>query len=199
VFGNIPFFSNFPYALSTFVVGAVCLSATLTSLFGLKETVNRGDDPEAKGKAEMSVWEVLKSPGVPIVLYIYGHTMGLALAYTAVNPVFLYTDVKLGGWGFSDQRIALFTAVAGASQSLWMLIPFPPLQRRLGTGNLLRVCAVIWPLMMASFPISNELLRHDHKTAFWAFFPPSLILGSGISMAYGTFGLSSRASGPMRF
>lgn len=31
----------------------------------------------------MSVWEVVKSPGVPMVLYIFGHVMLMGLAYTA--------------------------------------------------------------------------------------------------------------------
>ena len=31
----------------------------------------------------MSMWEIIKSPGVTIVLYLYGHIMLLALAYTA--------------------------------------------------------------------------------------------------------------------
>jgi hypothetical protein len=31
----------------------------------------------------MSTWEVVKSPGVPMVLFIFGHVMLLGLAYTA--------------------------------------------------------------------------------------------------------------------
>lgn len=137
----------------------------------------------------MSTWEVLNSPGVPIVLYIFGHTMLLALAYTAIAPVFQYTSISLGGFGFSDQWIAIFIAIAGASQSLWMLLAFPPLQKRFGTGNLLRACAVAWPFFMACYPVLNEMLRHGYVTAFWVVTPITLALGSGVAMAFGTSSL----------
>ncbi|RMY82407.1 hypothetical protein D0864_02232 [Hortaea werneckii] len=178
------FFGQYRYALSTYATGAVCLSATLTSLFGLRETLDKTADFGAKNKSQLSTTEVLKSPGVPMVLGIFGYVMLLGLGYTAVNPVFLYTDVELGGWGFSDQQIAGVLAIAGASQSLWMLLAFPFLQKRLGTGNLLRVCAVAWGLMFAGYPILNEVLRHGSETAFWAIWPPFLVMGSGVAMAY---------------
>lgn len=133
----------------------------------------------------MSTSEVLNSPGVPFVLYLFGHTMLLALAYTAVAPVFLFTRVEKGGFDFSPRWISYYLAVAGGSQALWMLLVFPPLQRTIGTGNLMRVCAVAWPLMMASFPILNEFLRHGWKTAFWIVGPISIVVGSGVSMAFG--------------
>ncbi|RMZ23879.1 hypothetical protein D0859_12077 [Hortaea werneckii] len=166
------------------LIGAVCLSATFTSLFGLKETLDTSDQSEAKSKSQLTTTEVLKSPGIPIVLLIFGYVMLMGLGYTAVNPVFLYTDVDLGGWGFSDQQIAGFLALAGASQSLWMLFAFPRLQKWLGTGNLLRVCAVAWAFMYAGNPLLNEVLRQGWQKAFWISWPIFLVLGSGVSMAY---------------
>lgn len=112
--------------------------------------------------------------------------MLLAYSYTAISPVFLYTPIDIGGLGFSDQYIAGFFAVAGVSQALWMLLAFPFLQKRLGTGRLLRICAVIYPLELAMFPFLNELLRRNLTTAFWAIGAPGLVIGSGISMAFGT-------------
>ncbi|KAI7199865.1 MFS general substrate transporter [Hortaea werneckii] len=184
VFAPGSFFGTYRYALSTYATGAVCLSATLTSLLGLKETLDKTADSGAKAKSQLSTTEVLRSPGVPMVLSIFGYVMLLGLGYTAVNPVFLYTDVDLGGWGFSDQQIAGVLAIAGASQSVWMLLAFPFLQKRLGTGNLLRICAVAWGLMFAGYPILNEVLRHGSETAFWAVWPPFLVMGSGVAMAY---------------
>ncbi|KAI6795254.1 MFS general substrate transporter [Hortaea werneckii] len=184
VFAPGTFFEKYCYALSTYVTGAVCLSATFTSLFGLKETLDTSDQSEAKSKSQLTTTEVLKSPGIPIVLLIFGYVMLMGLGYTAVNPVFLYTDVDLGGWGFSDQQIAGFLALAGASQSLWMLLAFPRLQKWLGTGNLLRVCAVAWAFMYAGNPLLNEVLRQGWQKAFWISWPIFLVLGSGVSMAY---------------
>lgn len=161
----------------------------LASFFFLNETLAAKVDGKSEAAKPMSTWEVLKSPGVGMVLYIYGHTMGLALAYTAVSPVFLFTSVEKGGFGFSDAKIAGFLCVAGGSQALYMLLAFPPLQKRFGTGGVLRACAIIWPLMMASYPLFNELLRHGMTTVFWILLPISLIIGSGVSMSFGTLPL----------
>jgi len=191
-FGHLAFFRENPYALPTLAAGAVCLTATLTSFFFLKETLPQAKPESGSSKPQppkMSTWEILKAPGVGIVLYIFGHTMLLALAYTAVSPVFLFTDVSKGGLGFSDSQIAGFLAVAGASQAAWMLLAFPYLQRRFGTGNVLRGCAIIWPFMMASFPALNELrLRSSIPMVwFWILLAIGLVGGSGVSMAFGTF------------
>ncbi|CAK3791141.1 MFS general substrate transporter [Lecanosticta acicola] len=184
VFGHIQFFKDFPYALASFVAGAMCLTGMLSSLFGLKETLKKHDFASGKLEPPMSTWEVLKAPGVITVLYIFSHTMLLALAYTAVMPTFLFTRIELGGIGFGPDFISYAIALAGASQALWMLLVFPPLQRKIGTGNLLRACAIFWPVFMAASPIYNELLRHGFNTAFWVIAPLFSVLGSGVSMAF---------------
>jgi hypothetical protein len=163
------------------------LTAVPAAVFGLRETLQRSKSTDAGKPTEppMSTYDVLRSPGVPMVLYIFGHTMLLGLGYTAVSPVFLYTDVDKGGWGFSDQLIAVFLAIAGASQAVWMLVGFPPLQKRFGTGNVLRGAAVAWVLMLGGFPVMNEVLRLGATKVFWAVWPPVMILGSGVAMAYG--------------
>lgn len=99
----------------------------------------------------------------------------------------MYTPVKFGGLGFTPQYISLVVALAGVSQAVWMLGPFPPLQKRLGTGNVLRLCAVAWPFAFASLPLANELLRSDFKVAFWIVLSTGTVVGSGVSMAFGMF------------
>lgn len=47
------------------------------------QTRNFDEDMSAKGKAPMSTWQVFKSPGVPMVLYINAHVALLGLAHTA--------------------------------------------------------------------------------------------------------------------
>lgn len=184
LFGRVDFFVNYPYALATIVAGTICTTAALASFIGLSETLQRRGDTKSKENPPMSTWDVLKAPGVPNVLFIYGYTMLLALAYTAVSPVFLFTSIGHGGLQFSPQWISVFLAIAGASQALWMLLVFPPLQNRTSTGFVLRACAVAWPFMFASFPIINELLRHGWTTLFWILGPISLVIGSGVSMSF---------------
>ncbi|KAF2767890.1 MFS general substrate transporter [Teratosphaeria nubilosa] len=184
-FEDSALFKQYPYALSTYTAGTFCILATLFAIFGLRETLKREEvRPGANSSKPMTTWEVIKSPGVGIVLYIFGHVSLLGLAYTAVSPVFLFTAVDKGGWGFSDQYIAIFLAVAGASQAAWMLLAFPAVQKRFGTGNILRGAAIFWPVLFVSFPFGNELLRHGLKTTFWIITPIFLVIGSGVSMAF---------------
>ena len=150
----------------------------------------------------MSTWEIIKSPGVPNVLYLYGHIMLLALAYTAgklvihcfstcsniyllsVLPVFWFTQPELGGFGFSPLQISVFLGIAGLSQALWLLVAFPLLQHRFGTGGVLRGCSIVWPIMFAFTPVCTVFLRQGWNTAFWISAPIALVVGSGVAMAF---------------
>jgi hypothetical protein len=135
----------------------------------------------------MSTWKLLNYPGVARVMLIYNYVMMLAFTFTAVNPVFLYTPVRLGGIGFTPELIAIFVALAGASQAVWLLLVFPRLHKRIGAQGVLYYCACVWPLFFGSSVVFNILLRHHLKAAFWATAPLTLVLGSGVAMAFSMF------------
>jgi hypothetical protein len=101
-----------------------------------------------------------------------------------VAPVFWYTSVEKGGFGFSELEIALFLGLAGASQAIWTLLVFPPLQHRVGTGGILRICAVAWPIFFFANPFGNIFLRNGWNVAFWAIVPAGNAFGAGVSMAF---------------
>lgn len=203
-FGGIKFFEHFPYALPTLVTGSISLISGVLSILFVEETlpirfqkrtkVNgaEGGDSSVNGqshnsKAEYSTWDLINSPGVLPILYLYGHIMILAYAYTAVTPVFWYEPVKLGGFGFSSAMISIFMGVTGASQAIWLLLVFPPLQHRFGTGGVLRACAVVYPVFLTCPPLLNLLLRQGSQEArisFWVLAPMLLSLGSGVSMSF---------------
>ena len=131
-FRDMPFFQQYPYALSTIVTGTLGAIAALTTAVLVKETLS----PAAKKKQQTdskagSTWSLLKAPGVGMVLYLYGHVMLLAFAYTAVAPVAWFTPVAIGGLGFSELQISLFMALNGFAQAIWLLLVFPRVQRRL--------------------------------------------------------------------
>jgi hypothetical protein len=113
--------------------------------------------------------------------------MLLAFTFTAVNPVYLYTPVRLGGTGFTPELIAAVTAVGGLSQAIWLLLVFPRLHKRVGTGRILFYCACVWPVFFASTVVFNILLRDDLKAAFWTLAPLVLVCGSGVAMAFSSF------------
>ncbi|KAH8198563.1 hypothetical protein TruAng_007244 [Truncatella angustata] len=191
VFGNVAFFKEYPYALPSFAVGVVGLTAVLTSAFFVEETLKKKPGGSAEsGHAEvsqprkMSSRELLKSPGVAMVLYVYGHAMLLAIAYTAIIPVFWFTPIPLGGFGFTPIQISLFMGLTGFSQAVWLLVFFPPLQHRLGTNGVMRLCGIAYPIAMACNPILSAVLRSGAATSFWVVVPIFMLLAPGISMAF---------------
>lgn len=204
VFGGVKFFENYPYALSSLVVALIGATAAITSACFIQETLKKEPAaPESNGgeaasyapsrRETLSTRQLLKSPGVGVVLYVYGHIMMLAFAYTAIIPVFWFTPVSLGGWGFTPLQISLMMGLNGAAQAAWLLLIFPPLQHKVGTKSVIRLCALGYPLFFLSSPIGNVLLRRGTEAsvnAFWVFAPIMLALGSGVSMSFTAIQLS---------
>ncbi|KAF2121221.1 major facilitator superfamily domain-containing protein [Lophiotrema nucula] len=183
--GRVAFFRNYPYALPGFVSSSIGgTGALLTALF-VKETlhVHQHGQKGTQG-GSMSTWELIKYPGVAQVLLIYNYVLLLAFAFTAVDPVFLYTPVGLGGIGFPPGLIAATIGLAGVSQALWTLLVFPSLHKRVGTAGVLWLCALGWPFFFLANPVCNIFLRYGLKVPFWIVGPVSTSVGSGVAMAF---------------
>ncbi|ROW02041.1 hypothetical protein VPNG_07695 [Cytospora leucostoma] len=187
-FGNVKFFNDYPYALASFVVGLISLVAVFTSAFFVEETLKKdasSDDGVTKPKKDREgIMDLIKAPGVGMVLYVYGHVMMLAFAYTSIVNLFWFTPVELGGYGFSPFQISVMMAINGISQAIWLLLVFPLLQHRWGTNGVMRACGLAYPFFFAVCPVGNLLLKAGAATAFWAVFPPLLALGCGVSMSF---------------
>jgi MFS family permease len=193
VFGNVQLFLDYPYLLPSLTVGAIGLSAVVVTVLFVEETLvkdQKGSSREESGVRKpkpLSTWELVRSPGIPIVLYVYAHIMLLAFAYTAIVPVFWFTKVELGGFGFSPLQISLMLALNGLSQAAWGLLVFPPLHHRIGTNAVLRGCAIAYPFLFLGFPFLNMLLREGSDasvTIFWIVTPTLLSIGCGVSMSF---------------
>ncbi|KAI0599249.1 major facilitator superfamily transporter [Biscogniauxia sp. FL1348] len=204
LFGRVRFFLDYPYALSSIVVGCVGLTAVFTSAFFVEETLHRrraapksSADAGSPTTTTITTWDLVRAPGVGAVLYNYGHVMLLAFAYTAVVPVFWFTRVSLGGLAFSPLQISLFMGLTGLSQAVWLLVFFPPLQHRLGTNGVMRACGNAYPFFIAAMPLLNLVLRQGQgqgqgqgtaptaaRTAFWVLISVALVFGPGVSMAF---------------
>ena len=193
-FKGIEFFEKYPYSLPGFVTGAISATSALTTIFFLKETLEKAKtsenetvEPSAASAYPLSTWELIKAPGVAIVLWVYGHVMFLAFAFTAILPVVLYTPIDLGGVGFSSFEISMYMAVQGASQALWLLLAFPLLQHRLGTKGVMTICGIAYPFFFAGYIVLNSLLRegsHTAKVWFWVLGSIVAVIGPGVSMAF---------------
>ncbi|KAJ5359974.1 hypothetical protein N7517_009165 [Penicillium concentricum] len=197
-FGGGGFFEKYPYALSSFVVALVGATAAVSSALFVDETLKKEpvvvdrdgeeaacDEPTQSG--DLSTWQLLKSPGVGMVLYSYAHIMILAFSYTAIIPVFWFTPVHLGGYNFTTLQISLMMGLNGAAQATWLILVFPPLQNRIGTNGVIRLCAFMFPSFYICCPLGNILLRMGTDAsvkAFWIFLPIGLAIGCGVSMSY---------------
>ncbi|KAJ5999781.1 hypothetical protein N7481_000190 [Penicillium waksmanii] len=198
VFGSNHFLKVYPYALSSLVVATIGATAAISSALFIKETLKKetpaaeGDGDETASTApsrsgDLTTWQLLKSPGVGTVLYVYGHVMVLAFAYTAIIPVFWYTKVHLGGFGFTPFQISIMMGLNGAAQAAWLLLVFPPLQRKIGSNGVIRLCAYCYPFFFLSCPLANVLLRMHTEGSlkvFWVFVPVLLAIGCGVSMSF---------------
>lgn len=132
----------------------------------------------------MSTWELVKQPGVGAALFLFTHILVLGFGYTAILPIFWYTRPSLGGYGFSPQLIALFLGFGGLCQALWLLLIFPPLQRRIGTGGVLRLGGWLWPISPALMPLWNYILKKRMMGLFWAGVPLLSLISTGASMSF---------------
>jgi len=194
LFGNVHFFIEYPYALPSLAVGVIGLSAVAVTAFCVQETLVRKpsnstaeEESAAPKPDEYSTRDLMKCPGVPTVLYAYGHIMMLAYAYTAIVPVFWSTKIALGGLGFTYLQISLMMGLNGLAQAIWILLIFPPLHRRIGTNGVLRICAAAYPFFFAACPLFHLLLRAGTPasvTAFWVITPVLLAVGCGVSMSF---------------
>jgi hypothetical protein len=136
------------------------------------------------GKLHLSAWATLP---VRIPFSLTPLILLTRLTKITALPVFWFTSVSLGGFGFTPLQISIFLGISGGSQALWLLLIFPRIQRRFGTGGVLRACAYAWPFMLAANPLYNYLLRQDQAnflTAFWVLAPTTMVLGSGVAMSY---------------
>ncbi|KAH7162221.1 major facilitator superfamily domain-containing protein [Dactylonectria estremocensis] len=192
VFGGVKFFEDYPYALPGFAIGAISASAFLTTALFMEETLEKphADETEAQTAAPqpaMSIWELVRAPGVGFVIWIYGHVMFLAMAFTAIVPVALFTPIKLGGAGLTPTQISIFMAVQGASQAAWLLLAFPTLQHRYGTNGILKACGTVYPFFFVSYIVINLLLRDGSRAAvvwLWILGPIVAVLGPGVAMSF---------------
>jgi hypothetical protein len=183
-FGKFQFWHDYPYALPNIVTSVIALSAAITTMLFVKETLHIHRSNAKTAGPSMSTWELIKYPGVTPVLLIYNYVMLMAYTFTAVFPVNQYTPIALGGLGFSPGLIAACTGLNGASQAAWLLLVFPVLHKRVGTGRVLWICAIAWPVLFAAAPVFNLVLRYGLRTLFWSTGPPVIVLFSGVSMAF---------------
>ncbi|KAK1249737.1 hypothetical protein MKX08_009740 [Trichoderma sp. CBMAI-0020] len=193
VFGGIKLLEDYPYILAGVAITACSVVSIVLSVLYLEETLEPESSTTTAGVSaparphRLSTMELLKAPGVGIVIWVYTHVMFLAFAFTAILPVLLFTPIDLGGVEFSPFRISVWMAIQGASQATWLIVAFPMLQRRLGTKGSLSACVAVYPLFFAGYVVMNMLLRVGTESTAAIFYVVAFIvafIGPGVSMAF---------------
>ncbi|KAH7097166.1 MFS general substrate transporter [Auriculariales sp. MPI-PUGE-AT-0066] len=189
-FSRWQLFTDFPYVLPGLVNGTATLLVALACSIFLKETLPSRGQPSVPGehptaqKPTMTTWEVIMAPGVRAALATFLYAGMLGFCFTAIIPVYSFTPVDMGGLGFTPPQISGMMAALGLAQATWMVLIFPPLQKRIGTGSLLKYCAAAWPLAFLVVASQNVLLRTGHDFAFRFVLVLAAIVPSGIAMAF---------------
>ncbi|KAL6909134.1 major facilitator superfamily domain-containing protein [Trichoderma evansii] len=193
LFGGIKLLEDYPYILAGVAITACSVVSIVLSISFLEETLEPESTTTTAGVSaparpqRLSTFELLKAPGVAIVIWVYTHVMFLAFAFTAILPVLLYTPIELGGVDFSPFRISVWMTVQGASQATWLVVAFPTLQRRFGTKGSLSACVYVYPLFFVGYIVMNTLLRIGTETTaaiFWVMAVVVAFIGPGVSMAF---------------
>ncbi|KAL7934960.1 major facilitator superfamily domain-containing protein [Trichoderma chlorosporum] len=192
LFGGIRLLEEYPYILTGAILTFFNVISVVSCILWLEETLEPEAAPSSTaGPAarphRLSTWELLKAPGVAIVIWVYTHVMFLAFAFTAILPVLLFTPIDLGGVGFSPFRISLWMTIQGASQSTWLVVAFPFLQRRIGTKGTMAACVAAYPFFFGGYVVMNLLLRRGTESAtamYWVFAFVVAFIGPGVSMAF---------------
>ncbi|CAG9986678.1 unnamed protein product [Clonostachys byssicola] len=196
LFSGIDFFEKYPYALPGLVIGGINITGAIMSALFLEETLDRNttrketlDQHHAPIPAPQQItsWQLIKSPGMPAALSVYGQVILLTSFYISTLSVALFTPVDLGGIGYTTPQISIYMGAQAASQALWLVIAFPRLQRRMGTRGVLRVCSLGLPLFFSSFILMNVLLRAGGAACtvcFWALTLLSTLVGPAVFMSF---------------
>ena len=117
----------------------------------------------------MSTWKLLHQPGVAFTLFLWCFVSLQGLANTAVVPVFWFTSIPLGGYGFSPIQISLFLGLGGDGPSPAVSLAVPWWAVAAAFGFLLFVA---WELT-EKFPVWSGTV----VTAVIDYSPPAGIIG----------------------
>lgn len=170
VFAGVPFVEEHPYALSGFLVGFMGFTAVVTSAMFLEETLSASplhssDDRDTMAESTQTTSQIMTAPRVPRAMLLFIQVMLLTFSCVAIFPIVLYTNVDIGGFGFSTAQSTMYITFQGISETVWLLAIFPALHRKVGTIGIIRLCAAAFPCLFAAHILMNALLRDGSEAA----------------------------------
>lgn len=207
IFGGWQFFIDYPYFLPCFVGGMLNFFAILLGIFVLEETlaskrkkkspirrttVSEDYDSFSSSSDRDSQFDVFVTPSIgslctaPILILLLTFTLTHLqnVAWTAVIPLYAFTDMKDGGLGMSLKQIGFILSVNGIALVLVQLFLFSPLQRRYGAVMIFKRSIPTFTITFLCLPLVTYLVQLKHNT-------------SSMSIGYMTFIMILRSPGVM--
>ncbi|KAF8513960.1 MFS general substrate transporter [Gautieria morchelliformis] len=190
VFGRSKFWKAYPFALPCFVSGLFCVTAFTTAFIWLEEAVDHkhrdkmtcsygtSTDTESAVADENptaathllpgslpsppSIREVL-TPRVRIAILNNGANALLAIVFSYLHPLILSTPIPLGGLGLDAPTIGLILGLNGVVNSVFQVVFFAPLHRRLGTKTTFRGGLTVYFIVYLSWPLMSHFAKREGK------------------------------------
>ena len=101
-----------------------------------------------------------------------------------VEPVWCFTQLRLGGLGFTIRQISATLAAVAVMQGVVSLVLFPRLHKRVGTRGTMYLCTIAFLLSFSLPPLSAFFRAREMRLAFAITFFISLQAASFQSMVY---------------
>ncbi|CAG7850311.1 SubName: Full=Related to tetracycline resistance protein (Probable transport protein) {ECO:0000313/EMBL:CCA69908.1} [Serendipita indica DSM 11827] len=172
------FWYTYPYALPCFVAAGYALICAVLAQLVLKETMasSRGTvdtkhsppgehDPllqenssaAAKKTKSPSALSVLSLP-LASLLFSNATMVLLTEIFFATYPLICATPIELGGLGLSEVQIGIHMSIRSLLH-IFIMLPYRPLQSKLGTMAMYRLSLVAWLPTILIFPFLHILAR----------------------------------------
>jgi MFS family permease len=157
-------FEKFPYLLPNLVTSAFCLGVLVVAFFMLY-------DPPLSAKAQR-----LPKPRIAdvftnrVALMTTGGYAVLGFGFTFLDelmPVWLMSQVSVGGLNFDPQSTGFFNGLLGVFALVVLATLYTPVARRLGMTKTFRIGVFIILPVLACFPLLNWLVPFGN-VALWA-------------------------------
>lgn len=118
----------------------------------------------------MTAKDIITDTIIRRIIVSYLFLILIAASIDSLWVIWMYQSPIKGGLGFKNSEIGLVLAAHGVLATLFNIVAFPWLQKRVGTVSLYRTALVLYVLMVALFPIvsrmaAKEWLNHPEETS----------------------------------
>ncbi|KAG8887940.1 hypothetical protein FRB98_008698 [Tulasnella sp. 332] len=206
LFGSSALFIKFPYLLPCLAASSVALAGWLVgftffeeSLGGAEakrirllsanapETITATSSSARAGQSappRMSLREIVADRRIRSVLVAYMFMAMVTVSLDALLPLWLYMAVEKGGIGFTTAQIGVALSMLGVLATFMNLVVFPPLQRRMGTVPVYRLCMLMILLLVTLFPVVSRIavLEQARDGSLSLIRAPGLFTKLGVSL-----------------